>query len=160
MVSRLLKTPLIKARHAARATGLPALADDSGLVVDALEGRPGLRSARYAGGGGSEANNRKLLLELDGVPEEKRGAHFICVMVFLRHPEDPAPLIASGRWEGRIMDSLRGEGGFGYDPLFFVPDQGATAAELPLELKNSISHRGQALASMLAMLSAEFDHSS
>lgn len=153
-----VENALIKARHAASSTRLPALADDSGLVVDALHGRPGLRSARYAGEGGSEANNLKLLGELQDVAQEDRGAHFMCVMVFLRHAEDPAPLIANGRWEGRIMTSPRGDGGFGYDPLFYVPDHDSTAAELPIEIKNSISHRGQALSSMLAMLRAEFNH--
>lgn len=153
-----VENALIKARHAAENTGLPALADDSGLVVDALGGRPGLRSARYADGGGSEVNNRKLLGELQDVPDNRRGAHFICVMVFLRHPEDPAPLIANGRWEGRIMETPRGEDGFGYDPVFYVPDREATAAELPLAVKNAISHRGQALASMLKMLRLEQNH--
>lgn len=150
-----VENALIKARHAAKHTGLAALSDDSGLVVDALGGRPGLRSARYADGGGPEANNRKLLAELAGVPEERRGAHFVCVMVFLRHEDDPAPLIASGKWPGRIMTAARGEGGFGYDPVFYVPDRDVTAAELPIGVKNSISHRGQALSAMLGMLRAE-----
>lgn len=147
-----VENALIKARHAAAVTGLAALADDSGLVVDALDGRPGLRSARYSDEGGAAANNTKLLAELQDVPEDRRGAHFVCVMVFLHRPDDPAPLIASGTWQGRIMTSPRGEGGFGYDPLFYVPERDATAAELPLAVKNVISHRGQALAHMLRML--------
>jgi len=151
-----VENALIKARHAAQHTGLPSLGDDSGLMVDALDGRPGLRSARYADGAGSEANIAKLLGELDGVPDEQRTAHFFCVMVMLRSADDPAPLISSGCWSGRIATAARGEGGFGYDPVFSVPDRDATAAELPAPIKNVISHRGQALASMIRMLKQEF----
>lgn len=147
-----MENALIKARHAAKHTGLPSLGDDSGLVVDALDGRPGLRSARYAGDGGAKANNEKLLSELEGVPDADRTAHFYCVMAFLRSTDDPAPLVATGRWDGRIMQAPRGEGGFGYDPVFFVPKRDSTAAELPPEVKNVISHRGQALAHMIRML--------
>lgn len=147
-----IENALIKARHAASHTGLPALGDDSGLVVDALDGRPGLRSARFAGGGGAAANNEKLLGALEGVPDDERTAHFYCVMAFLRSAEDPAPLIATGRWDGRITQAPRGDGGFGYDPVFFVPERDATAAQLPPEVKNVISHRGQALAHMIRML--------
>jgi XTP/dITP diphosphohydrolase len=141
-----VENALIKARHAARETGLPALADDSGLCVDALGGAPGLYSARYAGPGASdEANNRRLLMELDGVPASGRGAHYVCVLVLLRHAEDPDPLIADGRWHGTIAHAPRGSGGFGYDPLFLAPNQGLTAAELPAEQKHVRSHRGSAL---------------
>lgn len=147
-----VENALIKARHAAAQTGLPALGDDSGLLVDALGGRPGIHSSRYAGGAGSAANNARLLAELEGLPPEQRGAHFHCVMVMLRHAADPEPLIASGRWEGRIAEAPRGSGGFGYDPLFWLPERHRTAAQLPADVKNAISHRGQALAAMLAQI--------
>jgi XTP/dITP diphosphohydrolase len=141
-----VENALIKARHAARATGLPALADDSGICVDALGGAPGLYAARYAGRhGDSAANNAKLLHELAGVPMEKRSAYFIAVLVVLRHADDPAPLIAEGRWHGRILEAPRGEGGFGYDPLFLPAGHELGAAELDPALKNRLSHRGQAL---------------
>lgn len=141
-----IENALIKARHAARATGLPALADDSGICVDALDGAPGLYAARYAGThGDSAANNAKLLRELDGVPMEKRTAYFIAVLVLLRHADDPAPLIAEGRWHGRILQAPRGEGGFGYDPLFLPDGSDLGAAEIEPALKNRLSHRGQAL---------------
>jgi XTP/dITP diphosphohydrolase len=151
-----VENALIKARHAARHTGIAALGDDSGIVVDALDGRPGLRSARYSDGGGASGNIEKLLGELDGVPEEERTAHFYCVMVMLRGPNDPAPLVSTGTWPGVITTEPRGDGGFGYDPVFYVPEREATAAELPIAIKNVISHRGQALASMIRMLKAEF----
>lgn len=141
-----VENALIKARHAARATGMPALADDSGICVDFLGGAPGLYAARYAGKhGDSAANNAKLLHELAGVPMEKRTAYFIAVLVVLRHAEDPAPLIAEGRWHGRILEAPRGEGGFGYDPLFLPAGHDLAAAELEPALKNRLSHRGQAL---------------
>jgi XTP/dITP diphosphohydrolase len=141
-----VENALIKARHAARATGMPALADDSGICVDALGGAPGLYAARYAGKhGDSEANNAKLLHELAGVPMEKRSAYFIAVLVVLRHADDPAPLIAEGRWHGRILEAPRGKGGFGYDPLFLPAGHDLGAAELDPALKNRLSHRGQAL---------------
>ncbi|HXO99639.1 MAG TPA: RdgB/HAM1 family non-canonical purine NTP pyrophosphatase [Luteibacter sp.] len=146
-----VENALIKARHAARATGLPALADDSGICVDALNGAPGLYAARYAGThGDSTANNAKLLRELDGVPAERRSAYFIAVLVLLRHAEDPAPLIAEGRWHGRILEAPRGEGGFGYDPLFLPDGHDVSAAELEPARKNRLSHRGQALALLKA----------
>jgi len=149
-----VENALIKARHAARATGLPALADDSGICVDALDGAPGLYAARYAGvHGDSAANNAKLLRELDGVPAEKRTAYFIAVLVLLRHADDPAPLIAEGRWHGRILEAPRGTGGFGYDPLFLPDGSDLGAGELDAELKNRLSHRGQALAVLKARLS-------
>lgn len=142
-----VENALLKARHAARATGLPSLGDDSGLCVDALDGAPGLYSARYAGGhGDSAANIAKLLAALRDVPEAARTARFVCVLAVLRHAEDPQPLIAEGVWEGRILDAPRGGGGFGYDPVFFDPARAMGAAELDAALKNRISHRGIALA--------------
>ena len=142
-----LENALIKARHASEATGLPALADDSGLVVDALGGAPGLYSARYAGRhGDSAANNAKLLGVMEGLVGARRRAHFYCVLVLLRHADDPQPLVAEGRWPGRVLEVPQGEGGFGYDPVFFDPAQGLSAAELDPQLKNRISHRAQALA--------------
>ncbi|HHH39102.1 MAG TPA: XTP/dITP diphosphatase [Sedimenticola sp.] len=149
-----VENAIIKARHAARESGLPAIADDSGLEVDALKGAPGIYSARYAGPGCSDAdNNRKLLEALEGVPEERRSARFQCLMVYLRHWEDPTPIICQGTWEGRILNAPQGDNGFGYDPLFLVPEQGCSSAELPAETKNRLSHRGQALQQMLAALS-------
>ncbi|MGF6711504.1 XTP/dITP diphosphohydrolase [Luteibacter sp. W1I16] len=146
-----VENALIKARHAARATGLPALADDSGICVDALNGAPGLYAARYAGThGDSAANNAKLLRELDGVPLERRSAYFIAVLILLRHADDPAPLIAEGRWHGRILEAPRGDGGFGYDPLFLPDGHDVSAAQLEPSRKNRLSHRGQALALLKA----------
>ena len=148
-----VENAILKARHAARATGLPALADDSGLCVDALDGAPGLYSARYAGThGDSEANIGKLLCELDGVPDAERSARFVCVLALLRHADDPLPLIAQGIWEGRILHARQGRGGFGYDPVFFSPAHGCSAAELPADIKNRDSHRGRALAQLRAQL--------
>ena len=143
----------IKAIAAAQAAKLPAFADDSGLVVDALDGAPGLLSARYAGAhGDSGANNRKLLAALQGLPESKRSARFVAVLVLLCHPDAPLPLIAQGVWEGRVLEAPRGANGFGYDPLFFDPLLGRGAAELEPELKNRVSHRGQALAKLRELL--------
>lgn len=143
-----VENAILKARHATRASGLPALADDSGLCVDALHGAPGLYSARYAGmHGDNAANNAKLLRELESVPDTERGAHFICVLAMLRHVDDPDPIIATGRWRGHILHAPRGERGFGYDPVFLPDDgNGLGAAELDPAIKNRISHRGQALA--------------
>ena len=142
-----VENALLKARHAARTTDLPALADDSGLCVDHLGGAPGLYSARYSGGhGDAAANNAKLLRALDGVPEARRGAFFIGVLVLLRHAEDPAPLIAEGRWHGRILTEGRGSGGFGYNPVFLPDGYTQSVAEMDDALKNRLSHRGQALA--------------
>jgi XTP/dITP diphosphohydrolase len=146
-----VENALLKARAAAAHTGLPAIADDSGLEVDALNGRPGIHSARYSGDG-DEGNNRKLVAELTGVPELERSARYQCVLVYLRHAEDPTPLIAEGAWEGRILEAPRGEGGFGYDPLFFVPELGCSAAELDPAEKNRISHRGSASRRLLELL--------
>jgi XTP/dITP diphosphohydrolase len=152
-----IENALIKARHAVRLSGLPALGEDSGLVVDALEGAPGIFSARYAGRPGDDAaNNAKLLAALAGVPRERRTAHFHCAMALLRDASDPAPRIALGTWRGTILEAPRGSGGFGYDPLFWVPAENCTAAELPAEIKNRISHRAQALAMLADQLAAEF----
>ena len=150
-----VENALLKARAASRASGLPALADDSGLAVDALGGAPGIYSARFAGTQGDDAANNRLLLErLAGVPEAERGARFICVVVYLRHADDPVPLVCEGVWHGRVLEAPRGDNGFGYDPLFLVPELGHTSAELPPEEKNRLSHRGQALRQLVARLAA------
>ncbi|PZQ09578.1 MAG: non-canonical purine NTP pyrophosphatase, RdgB/HAM1 family [Rhodanobacter denitrificans] len=144
-----VENALIKARHAASLSGLPALADDSGLCVAALGGAPGLRSARYAGGhGDSAANIAHLLDALRAIPPERRAAHFHCTIVLLNAPDDPAPLIAEGRWSGSILEAPRGSGGHGYDPVFLDPASGLSAAELAPEAKNAVSHRGIALAEL------------
>ncbi len=141
-----VENALLKARHAARVTGLPALADDSGLCVPALAGAPGLYSARYAGRHGDHAaNNAKLLYELAGLQDTKRSAFFICSLALLRHAKDPAPLLAEGCWRGTVLDAPRGTHGFGYDPLFLPDGQSRSAAQLDAALKNHLSHRGQAL---------------
>jgi XTP/dITP diphosphohydrolase len=148
-----IENALLKARHAARATGLPALADDSGLCVDMLGGAPGLHSARYCGvHGDAGANIDKLLAVMEGVPPAQRTAHFYAVIVLLRHADDPRPLIAEGVWPGMILDARRGEGGFGYDPVFLDPVHGLSAAQFEPTLKNRISHRGRALAALRARL--------
>jgi XTP/dITP diphosphohydrolase len=150
-----VENALLKARHAAQASGLPALADDSGLCVDHLQGAPGLYSARYSGThGDAAANNAKLLRAMEGVPAEQRGAFFIGVLVLLRHPEDPAPLIAEGRWYGRILTEARGTGGFGYNPVFLPDGYEQSVAEMDDALKNRLSHRGQALALLRTQLQA------
>lgn len=144
---------IAKARHAAAHTGLPALADDSGICVDALNGAPGVYSARYAGEPKSDArNNQKLIESLQG--EGNRRAHYYCVMVYVRYADDPQPIIAEGVWHGEIIDTPRGDGGFGYDPYFLVPEFGQTGAELSMEVKNGISHRGQALRALAEKLRA------
>lgn len=149
-----VENALLKARHACEHSGLPALADDSGLIVDALGGAPGIRSARYAGNDATDADNRaKLLQSLAGVAEEQRVARFHCSLVLLRSPQDPAPLICEGNWHGCIAQAPRGEGGFGYDPVFLVPGLNRTAAELDPVEKNRLSHRGQALAALISRLS-------
>ena len=146
---------LIKARHAAARSGLPSLADDSGLAVDALNGAPGVYSARYAGDQASDAdNNRKLLAALADVPPEQRGARFVCVIALVRSADDPSPLIARGEWKGHIADQPSGDGGFGYDPLFVDPQLQCSAAQLSREDKLARSHRGQAIADLLRQLSA------
>jgi XTP/dITP diphosphohydrolase len=148
-----VENALIKARHAAQRTGLPAIADDSGLAVDALDGLPGVRSARFAGPEADDrANVERLLAALGDVPAERRDARFHCVAVALEGPEDPAPRIATGTWAGRIALRPAGTGGFGYDPVFFVPDRGCTAAELAPEVKNAVSHRAMAFRRLAASL--------
>ncbi|MBW3198095.1 RdgB/HAM1 family non-canonical purine NTP pyrophosphatase [Marinobacter nauticus] len=151
-----VENAIIKARHAARVTGLPALADDSGLAVDALDGRPGVRSARFAGEEATDNDNvEALLAALKDTPEAERSAQFHCVLVYLRHADDPTPIICHGRWPGRILAEPHGQGGFGYDPVFLVPEHGCSAAELTREQKGRISHRGRALVSLLDQLRAE-----
>jgi len=148
-----VENAIIKARNAARHTGLPAIADDSGIEVDALNGAPGIYSARFAGPGASDwANLKKLLDELQDVPETGRSARFQCLMVYLRHVNDPTPIICQGTWEGSILPEPRGENGFGYDPVFYVPTHGCSSAELAADVKNSLSHRGQALRQLVAAL--------
>jgi XTP/dITP diphosphohydrolase len=148
-----VENALLKARAAARATKLPALGDDSGLVVEALKGQPGIYSARFAGQDASDSDNNDLLLEkLTGVPPERRAATFYCCLVLLRHHRDPAPIIVSGTWQGTILEARRGKGGFGYDPLFFDPALGASAAELSMAEKAQVSHRGKALKSLIEEL--------
>jgi XTP/dITP diphosphohydrolase len=149
-----VENALAKARHAARASGLPALADDSGICVAALDGEPGVHSAYYAGHPRSDdANNRRLVAALAG--QTDRRAHYYCVMVLVRRPDDPEPLIAEGRWHGEVVDAPRGAGGFGYDPHFLLPALGRTAAELVPAEKNAVSHRGKALRRLLALLREE-----
>ena len=141
-----VENAIIKARNAASHCNLPSIADDSGLVVDALNGAPGVISARYAGVGASDQDNLlKLLKDLEHIPAEQRTARFVCVIVFMRHANDPLPIIAQGTWEGRILAESIGDNGFGYDPVFWVPTHQKASAELSPEIKNSLSHRGQAL---------------
>ena len=146
-----IENALTKARHASKHTGLPALADDSGLCVDALLGAPGVLSARYAGEPKSDERNNQKMLEVLG-SENNRHAHFYCVMVLVRHEHDPEPIIAEGQWHGEILNEYRGTDGFGYDPLFLDAKTGKTVAELPLEIKSRISHRGHAMAKLLQKL--------
>ena len=151
-----VENAIIKARHASALTGHPTIADDSGLEVDALNGAPGITSSRYAGSDSDskdQANLEKLLARLANVPTNRRSARFQCVLVYLRNPKDPTPLICQGTWEGVILDSPQGTNGFGYDPIFYVPDQHCTAAELSPEVKNRLSHRGQALQHLLTAFS-------
>lgn len=150
-----IENALLKARHAVRHTGLPAIADDSGIELAALDGRPGIYSARYAGPEASDADNlRKLIADVRELPEDRRRCRFVCLMVYLRHAEDPTPLIAEGVWEGIAVTTPRGSNGFGYDPIFYVPTHHCTSAELPPETKNRLSHRGQALLRLVAQLQA------
>ena len=141
-----VENAILKARHAAKVSGLPALADDSGLAVDALGGAPGIYSARYADGQGDAANNAKLLDALQGVPDAERGAQFVCCLALVRHAEDPLPIICEGLWHGRILHAAQGENGFGYDPLFWVAERECSSAELQSADKNRISHRARAMA--------------
>ena len=153
--STFVENAIIKARNAAFHCKLPSIADDSGLIVDALNGAPGVISARYAGAGASDQDNlQKLLRELEGVTDEQRTARFICVMVFMEHADDPFPVIAQGVWEGRILKHPVGENGFGYDPVFWVPEQQCASAELSASVKNSLSHRGQALKLLRELIKA------
>jgi XTP/dITP diphosphohydrolase len=148
-----IENALLKARNATRHTSLPAIADDSGIEVDYLNGAPGIYSARYAGKNASDEQNlRRLLDDLVGIPEAERTARFQCLMVYLRHEFDPTPIICQGTWEGRILLEPRGANGFGYDPIFFVPTHKCSSAELPPEVKNKLSHRGQALRLLVAAL--------
>lgn len=148
-----VENAILKARHASAASGLPALADDSGLEVDALNGAPGVFSARYAGPGAKDGdNNQKLLAALQEVPETQRTARYHCILVLMRHALDPTPLICQGSWEGVILQEPRGTGGFGYDPLFWLPEQHCSVADLPAEQKNQLSHRGRALRQLVEQL--------
>ncbi len=148
-----VENAILKARNAARCARHAAIADDSGIEVDVLNGAPGIYSARYAGRGASDAENlQKLLADLAGVPDKDRSARFQCVMVYLRHEFDPTPIVCQGTWEGRILFEPRGANGFGYDPVFYVPTHACSSAELPPEVKNRLSHRGQALRALVAAL--------
>ncbi|MBR9909868.1 MAG: RdgB/HAM1 family non-canonical purine NTP pyrophosphatase [Gammaproteobacteria bacterium] len=150
-----VENAILKARHACRCSGLPAIADDSGLEVDALHGQPGIYSARYAEeaeGDQDSANNTKLLNRLTGLTQMDRRARYRCLLVFMRHHEDPTPIICQGTWEGRILHQPEGEGGFGYDPIFYVPETDCSAAQLSAEQKNSLSHRGRALQALIQQL--------
>lgn len=140
-----IENAILKARHAARVSGLPALADDSGLAVDYLGGAPGIHSARYSGTGDDAANNVKLLQALQDVADEQRGAQFVCALALVQHAEDPLPVVCEGLWRGRILHAPQGEQGFGYDPLFWVEEQGCSSAELAPEVKNAVSHRALAM---------------
>ena len=148
-----IENALLKARHAAMHAQLPAIADDSGIEVDALRGAPGIYSARYAGEGASDEDNlRKLIRELSAVPAANRTARYRCALVFMRWEKDASPIVCQASWEGRLLDTPRGSGGFGYDPIFELPDRGLTAAELPPAEKNALSHRGKALQMLVAQL--------
>ena|SRR5512138_244467 len=150
-----VENAILKARHASRVAALPAIADDSGLEVDALHGAPGIYSARYAGSDATDqANNEKLLRELRDVAAVRRTARYRCALVYMRWDTDPYPIVCQASWEGSIIDTPRGEGGFGYDPIFELPDRGLTAAELPPAEKNLISHRGKALRDLVRQLQA------
>ena len=148
-----IENAILKARNACKVSGLPALADDSGLTVDYLNGAPGIYSARYSTTGGDSGNNQKLIEALKGVADEQRSAQFICVLALLQHADDPLPIICEGRWQGRILHAAQGEQGFGYDPLFYVAEQQCSSAELPSALKNQLSHRAQAMQLLKKQLS-------
>lgn len=154
-----VENAILKARHACEQTGLPAIADDSGLEVDALDGRPGIYSARFAGAGASDQENiAKLLAELGDLPDEQRSARFRCVLVCMRHALDPTPLICLGSWEGRVLHAPRGENGFGYDPIFWSPEFNCASAELSSEQKRAVSHRGKAVALLTEQIGAFLKH--
>lgn len=151
-----IENAIIKARHTAKETGLAAIADDSGLEVDALKGAPGIYSARYAGVGATDQQNLEKLLEaMKEIPEEQRTARFHCVLVLMRHENDPTPIVCHGKWEGRILTEAHGENGFGYDPVFFVPEDNCASAELEPARKKQLSHRGKALKQLFATLSEQ-----
>ncbi len=151
-----IENAIIKARHAARETGLPAIADDSGLEVDALQGAPGIYSARYSGEHATDVKNiHKLLKEMEGVPDEQRTARFHCVLVLMRHEHDPTPIVCHGKWEGKILTELCGENGFGYDPVFWLAEQNCSSAELEPAQKKQLSHRGKALKQLFAVLNQQ-----
>ncbi|MFT5419667.1 MAG: XTP/dITP diphosphohydrolase [Candidatus Endobugula sp.] len=148
-----IENAIIKARHACEKTGLPAIADDSGLAIDYLKGAPGIYSARYAGEHGNDtANNQKVISALAGQTQDNRRARFICALAFMQHAEDPTPIVCQASWEGFILEEERGENGFGYDPLFWLPEKNCSSAELPVEIKNTLSHRAKALQLLLAAL--------
>ena len=154
-----VENAIIKARHACKETGLPAIADDSGIEVDALNGAPGIFSARYSGDGATDKkNNIKLIEALRSIAPDKRSARYQCVLVFMQHEFDPTPIIAQGSWEGLIRDEAKGVNGFGYDPHFFVPSHQCHSAELPKDIKNSISHRAKAIKELVAKLNTQFTH--
>lgn len=151
-----VENAILKARNAAQHTGLPALADDSGIEVDALKGAPGIYSARFAGVGASDADNlEKLLRDLKAIPNATQQARFQCLMVFMKHENDPTPLICQGTWEGEIVDTPQGDNGFGYDPIFYVPSENCTSAQLPADKKNALSHRGKALQCLIDKLAGQ-----
>lgn len=151
-----IENAIIKARHAAKQTGLPAIADDSGLEVDALNGAPGIYSARYAGEDASDQQNlNKLLAAMQDIPEEKRTARFHCVLVLMRHENDPTPIVCHGQWQGRILTQAHGENGFGYDPVFYVPEDNCASAELEPARKKQLSHRGKALQQLFSILAEQ-----
>ncbi|MDO6423547.1 RdgB/HAM1 family non-canonical purine NTP pyrophosphatase [Saccharophagus degradans] len=151
-----VENAILKARNACAHTGFAAISDDSGIEVDALNGQPGIYSARFSGPGATDAKNNALLLEkLEGLPEAERTARYQCVLVYMRHATDPTPIICQGAWEGTILTAPRGEGGFGYDPLFWVPSHQCASAELPAEVKNSISHRAIAMQALLVQIRAQ-----
>jgi XTP/dITP diphosphohydrolase len=150
-----VENAILKARNASRLSGLPALADDSGLAVDHLGGAPGIYSARYADGRGDAANNAKLLTALEGLPDAERGAQFVCVLALVRHADDPLPVLCEGLWQGRILQAPSGANGFGYDPLFWVPERHCSSAELSPAEKNQLSHRARAMALLRQRLGLE-----
>ena len=149
-----IENAIIKARHASAISGLPALADDSGLEVDVLQGRPGIYSSRYAGDMATDADNvKKLLSDMEGIESLRRSARFQCVLAFIRYPDDPTPIIAQGSWDGFILEETRGQKGFGYDPVFYIPEHQCAAAELDPEIKNQHSHRASALKKLVKLMS-------
>ena len=154
-----VENALIKARNAARCSGMPAIADDSGIMVDALNGAPGIYSARFGGANTTDQNNNeKLLLAMEDIPSGQRSAYYTCVLVFLRNPMDPSPIICQGVWHGEILQTPRGDSGFGYDPLFYIPELDCSAAELSKEQKNQLSHRGRAMRELIPQIEQALAH--